>query len=228
MGPFCQQSSMIRNAGLARCKPWTLCALWLHTWSDCHHAMSPLLENKLFLPSELQKAEYIFSKCRGERKDFNFMFWTQMSVSVLLWDGFTTWPEFREERKPGRSPTCPTGTSVTMETIQATMGDLLAAGDGFYLRQPGAKPRSCQTCRQGGVLGPRIGSALLAPAVLGRPGLPRGTALFQCPLCPRMNQDNFMNPVAFPDLNSGILACLSVVVALPGSNAFKAPTAQPQ
>ena len=123
-------------------------------------------------------------------------------------------------------PPAPLAT-VTMETIQATTGDLLAAGDGSYLRQTGSKPRGCQTCRQGGILSPRIGLALLAPAVLGRPGLPRGTALFQCPLCPHMNQDNFMNPVAFSVLNSGILACLSVVVALPGQGLMPSRPQQP-
>ena len=94
---------------------------------------------------------------------------------------------------------------------------------GLYLRQPGAKPSSCQPGSLCGILGPRTGSALLAPAVLGGPGLPWGTALFQCPLFPLMNQDNFMNPGAFPFLNSGILAYIPVAVDLPGEG-LKAST----
>ena len=144
------------------------------------------------------------------------MFWAQISVLVLLWDGLTKWPEFREERKPGRSPICLTGTSVTMETIQATTWDLPAAGDGLHLRQPRAKPRSNQPCSQCGVYRPRTGSVLLTRVVLGGPGLHRATALFQCSLFPLMNQDRFMNPVAFPILNSGTQACLPIAVDLPG------------
>lgn len=96
------------------------------------------------------------------------------------------WPEFREERKPGTGPTYWTGTSVTMEMIQATAWDLLSAGDGLYLRQPRAKPSSCQLGSLCGVLGPRTGLALLETTVLGGPGLSRAllfsSALFSLSL----------------------------------------------
>lgn len=59
------------------------------------------------------------------------------------------------------------------------------------------------------------------------PGLPRGTALFHCPLFPPMNLDKLASPMAFPVPNSGILASLLVAVDLLGKGPMLSSPQQP-
>lgn len=145
-------------------------------------------------------------------------------VSALLWDGLTLWRKFWEARKPGRGPTGLITVPVSMEMIQAAAWDLLAMGNGLHLGEQGAKPRESQSSSYC-VFDPRR-SWPYWHQLSWWPVLLRGTDLLQCPICPLMNLDRFMNSVVCPlsEFRNPSLSTLCCWSTWKESNTFKSPT----
>ena len=141
-------------------------------------------------------------------------------VSVLLWYGLTLWRKFWEARKPGRGPTSLITASVSVEMIQAAAWNLLAMGNGLHLGEQGVKSREASlpvtVCLTPG----GAGQILVGQSCL------RSIDLLQCPICPVMNLDNFMNSVVCPlsEFRNPSLSTLCCWSTWKESNTFKSPT----